>query len=62
MTELKPCPFCGSAAHIAKNYKGNYTVECDNYLYCIASKMVFWDYEEDAVEAWNRRPEDEQRN
>jgi hypothetical protein len=38
-----------------KNYKGNYTVECDNYLYCIASKMVFWDYEEDAVEAWNRR-------
>ena len=58
MDELKLCPFCGSKAVIIKNYKGQTSIECTNRLYCIASRMVFWDYEEDAVNAWNRRAND----
>ena len=55
MAELIPCPFCGSEAKVVTNYQGQSSVECTNRVYCIASQMVFWDWEEDAIAAWNRR-------
>ena len=67
MTELKPCPFCGSEAWIIRtndNKKRPY-VQCKFGCFrepkCPASHLVTWDYrtEEEAVEAWNRRASDE---
>ena len=61
MNELKPCPFCGSKANIVHNYIGQASVACTNTYYCIAANMAWWDYEEDAIDAWNRRAENDQR-
>ena len=56
--ELKPCPFCGAEAHM---WKWNYgvAIECkewnaDTHQVCIKARR-----EEDAIEAWNRRANDE---
>lgn len=61
MSDLKPCPFCGSEAVV--NYKqalGTWIVECTN-SYCPASYMIGMDYDTklEAVDAWNRRPNNE---
>ena len=61
MTELKPCPFCGSKASLhEKPAKQAWIVECTNGT-CPASYMIGWDYEteKEAIEAWNRRAKDE---
>lgn len=61
MSDLKPCPFCGSAGEIEhKKYLNTWIVQCSNQT-CFASYMIGWDYdtEEEAVEGWNRRAEDE---
>lgn len=59
--KLKPCPFCGGEAfaHMLGNEiaKGYY-IACDE---CGAKTIVFG-YEADAIEAWNRRAEPEQKN
>ena len=69
MSELKPCPFCGSEAWIIRtndNKKRPY-VQCKFGCFrepkCPVSHLVTWDYrtEEEAVEAWNRRMSDESR-
>ena len=55
--ELKPCPFCGSTPRIIEN-KLNlkhiiYAVECDLDNHTV---MFGWfDSEDEAIEAWNRR-------
>ena len=57
MTDMKPCPFCGSEATIEhKNVLETWIVECSN-TNCPASYMIGNDYdtEEEAIEAWNRR-------
>lgn len=57
MTELKPCPFCGSeAVNCTKQYDGRiyrYRIQCDN-AGC-ACRTPWLCYQEDAVEVWNRR-------
>ena len=59
--ELRKCPFCGSKGVI--NYQealDAWIVECSNVT-CPASYMIGWDYdtEEEAIEFWNRRSNDE---
>ena len=63
-SELKPCPFCGAKA--VMNYKqalNTWIVECSNSS-CPASYMIGMDYdtEAEAIEAWNRRANDERPN
>ena len=60
MTELKPCPFCGSAAHVVEIQTGHavssYTVSCNAIGKCIASDpMRYYPSEGQAVNAWNER-------
>ena len=63
MDELKPCPFCGHTAHIARlKWSANprYFVVCGNGKeHCIASEHStfggFYVNKKDAIEAWNRR-------
>lgn len=64
--ELKPCPFCGGEAEVIphkffseklKLWKvDSYGVECKN---CHTSGYQFWGCEEQAVNAWNRRADNE---
>ncbi len=67
-TKLKPCPFCGGEAMIIKrksNAAGSkfvYRVQCcadeEDGCSCIPKT---WNYytKEEAIEAWNRRAENE---
>ena len=53
MSELKPCPFCGGEASIAKGHDGELLPwvmcrECGAETYCFDSVA-------EAIEAWNRR-------
>lgn len=60
MTEtLKPCPFCGSPAHMYVGQgkaKGWYEAHCSKFG-CIRMDERFRSPEE-ATEAWNRRVEE----
>lgn len=72
--ELKPCPFCGCDARVY--YKidigiptgdngHKVSVRCENTLRC-GAKIEKWAAKKEwarnsAVEAWNRRADDEQR-
>ena len=58
MTELKPCPFCGGEAEMCEDsitafgkYRKLYVVVCKNL--CVKTRQ--WYSEEQAIEAWNRR-------
>lgn len=56
MEELKPCPFCGGKAAIQTHkffgLQNTYGVVC---LDCYAQTRQFYDTEEEAAKAWNRR-------
>lgn len=52
MTEyLKPCPFCGGDANIAKG-------QIEFWAYCphCGAQTEFYETEREAAEAWNNRP------
>lgn len=54
--KLKSCPFCGGFAGVIKDtYDTHYMIHCNN---CDAKTKTFMQ-EEKAVEAWNRRVNDE---
>lgn len=57
MTELKPCPFCGAIAHL---WEWNYgaAVECSKYRNS-HQVQIKQETREKAIEAWNRRANDE---
>lgn len=61
MPELKTCPFCGGKARYIYRMPFN-AVVCQK---CKAASKVFADYYEqqdgkaEAIEAWNRRAEDD---
>ena len=50
--ELKPCPFCGGEAHF---------VNGSTWLACAGcgAETSFFDTQEEAAEAWNRRADNE---
>lgn len=56
MTVLKPCPFCGGEAelkiHLFHKLPSSYGVVCRP---CGCETWQFFQTEEEAVEAWNRR-------
>lgn len=58
INELKPCPFCGEEAKIIKMTFGgvSYQVIC---VRCSANLDKRFAYEDEAIEAWNRRVKDE---
>ena len=62
MAELKPCPFCGSNAFIAEwNYDlapGNVLTHCVECNGCHSTTLEYGT-EEEAIEAWNRRTDNE---
>ena len=65
MAELKPCPFCGGNAEIISFQTfawcdNTYVVRCANPACEVEHKARSWDKKE-AIEAWNRRVENEQR-
>lgn len=53
MTELKPCPFCGSDAVFKSR---NTTKDLDPRVECAkCTCIVLGVSEDDAIESWNRR-------
>ena len=58
MNKLKHCPFCGSKALHTSNIFGEHYVVCTN---CTCAGPGAWTQEE-AIEAWNRRANDNHKN
>ena len=60
MKELERCPFCGGKSKITSLFMrdGYYTVECTNE-HCKAIIFRGYDSKEKAVEAWNKRFNDD---
>lgn len=54
--ELKPCPFCGAKAQMLNYSKNEWLAECS-----VCSGMVerWRETEEEAIEQWNRRVNDD---
>ena len=65
MDELKllPCPHCGGVARVhTGNSEKYFYVACTN-IYTCGAKQYWFDNEEEAITAWNRRydPEEDDR-
>ena len=62
MDKLKPCPFCGGEGCIQEHkfygYPSTFGVVC---LDCCCETRQFYMTLEEAVEAWNRRADDDKR-
>ena len=57
---LKPCQFCGAEGDITYNYYKKFDPYCTNDD-CFLNKLEYWfETEQEAIEAWNRRTNDEQ--
>lgn len=60
MRILKVCPFCGAKGNILYHPMHGYVPYCTNDS-CILSRSEYsFDTEKEAIEAWNRRADDEQ--
>ena len=57
-TNLKPCPICGGVGKVWETYERKYCVQCRK---CHFTSGDVRDFQE-AVEAWNRRTNDEGEN
>lgn len=66
-SELKQCPFCGSEAEVFKDVTfkaetGEKIGKIKFFVWCTeCSALVNGDTEEGAIEAWNRRVNNDQR-
>ena len=56
--ELKPCPFCGRKAILRRDSHGCY-IGCENGMCSVLPTTWYYDTEEEAIEAWNRRANDD---
>ena len=56
MTELKPCPFCGSK-DIVFGYEedGSYCIRCNDCGVQVGHFIEYMQHKEDIVGPWNRR-------
>ena len=54
MTELKPCPFCGSEPRIIEDLS-IYWVRCDSLTCGVNAKTIPYNTRENAIKAWNTR-------
>ena len=58
MEELKRCPFCGGEGcpleHVFHGYMSTYGIVC---LDCSCETRQFYDTQQEAIAAWNRRVE-----
>lgn len=67
MSKLKPCPFCGKSIAVAWCNKDwldfekieTYAVSCDMNEGGCGGSSGFYETKEEAIEAWNRRTNDE---
>lgn len=62
MDELKPCPFCGEQAEVYETPSNGYTIVARHDDCCCFSNLMWgrgYETEEEAIEAWNRRANDE---
>ncbi len=62
MSELKPCPFCGNTPTIRifrgrDGWRDRYAVICRYDEGGCGAESGLYHYEEEAIEAWNRRAE-----
>lgn len=57
MSELKPCPFCGSVLHKPKRHNDTVTITSQqiNCQWC-GVKSVWFPTDKKAIDAWNTRP------
>lgn len=53
--EIKRCPFCGGEGHLWIYDHDGWFVDCEN----CGAKTEIWGTEDEAIERWNRRVEDE---
>ena len=56
--ELKPCPFCGERAILRRDSSGCY-VKCNNGMCKVMLTTWYYETEEEAITAWNRRANDD---
>ena len=55
--KLKPCPFCGGTANIAKG-----RIEFWDYCPHCGARTEFYETEREAVDAWNARPIEDEKD
>ena len=60
MTNLKPCPFCGSEAELNSNGRFWHVSHAENNGRCPAWAGVHFETEAEAIEAWNTRADSEE--
>jgi len=53
--ELKPCPFCGSTASVARDKYGTWLGGCSNFATCVFCPSISTDSREKFVRLWNTR-------
>lgn len=63
MDELKPCPFCGGKAGTVRRWQSGDGTGKDIWIRCenCGMETIRYDTDEDAIAAWNRRAEPENK-
>ena len=63
LIDLKPCPFCGGQANVIEHrfhgLDSSYGLQCKK---CKAETYQFYESEEKAIKAWNRRAGEEEQH
>lgn len=55
---LRKCPFCGKTPQVWEYYKG-WSIECTHHECLVQPGTNIYKEKEEAIEAWNRRIENE---
>lgn len=55
--ELKPCPCCGGKAELRhRPFDEDFFIKCEYQNWKCNTQTLYYETEEEAIEAWNRRP------